>query len=326
MGPYDRGALPVVERQGHRRAAQRQALRWALGLNGLMLVVEIAGGIAFGSIALLADGVHLVTDVAGLVVALLALRLMARPATSRHSYGLQRAEVLAAQVNGLLLVGASAWIAYEAIRRLVHGGHVDGGPVIIVAMFGIAVNVASAMLLQREAGRSLNIRGAFLHMASDAFASFGVVIAGIAALVWGNDRVDPIISLCITAVILWAAWGLLRDSTHVLLEGTPRHLDPRAVSDAIADDPAVSSVHHLHLWDLASDAPALSAHVVLGGEVSLHDAQHDGARLKHMLAGRFGITHATLELECHDCEPPDAGAFPIVIGATEPRGADDPQS
>jgi cobalt-zinc-cadmium efflux system protein len=201
------------------------------------------------------------------------------------------------------LLVVAGWIIYEAIARIGEPADVVGGGLLVVATIGLIVNLVSAVLLARAQGRSLNMRGAFVHMSMDAAGSVAAMAAGIAAIVWDADWVDPVASILIALAVLWSAWGLLRDTAQVLLEGTPRGMDPASVEAALAADNEVEAVHHLHLWNLASDVPALSAHVVLRGEVSLHDAQASGDRLKAVLADRFGITHATLELECHPCDP-----------------------
>lgn len=286
------------------RAAQGRALRITLVANGSFLVVEVVGGLATRSLALLADAAHMASDVGALVIALLALRLLSRPATSTHSYGLQRAEVLGAQANGISLLVVTAWIVYEAVQRLDQPVDVTGGGLLVVALLGLAVNLGSLVVLRRSSGQSLNMRGAALHMGLDAAGSVGAIVAGAAALWWDADRVDPFVSILVAALVLWSAFGLLRSTAHVLLEGTPRGVDLQDVTDAILAVPEVEAVHHLHVWSLASDVPALSAHVVLEGERTLHDAQEAGGRLKELLEHRFGISHATLELECHPCDAP----------------------
>ncbi len=285
------------------RSKRRGALWIALAANAALMAAEIAGGFAFRSLALLTDAVHLLTDVSGLAIALLAIRLQARPITERHTFGLQRAEVLAAQANAFILIAVTILIAVEAARRLVTPVDVSGAGLAIVAAAGLVVNLSCARLLHEVAGKSLNMRGAFLHVALDAAGSLAALVAGIAIVLWDVPRADPIASLLIGALVLWAAWRLLVDTTHVLLEGTPEGLDPAGVERAIVDHDGVEGVHHLHLWSLASDVPALSAHVVLAGEMSLHDAQVRGDSVKGMLADRFGIDHATLELECHRDHP-----------------------
>jgi len=288
------------------RSRQRRTLAVALCLNAVFLIAEVAGGLAFNSIALLADAAHMFSDVLGLSVALLAQRLVDRPSSERHSFGLQRAEVLGALANGVLLTGTAAWILFESVRRFSDPPEVAGGGLLAVASLGLAVNLTSALLLARAKGRSLNMHGAFVHMLSDAGGSVAAITAGAAILLAGATWVDPAASLLIAVLVLAAAWRLLRDTVHVLLEGTPEGLGPAEVQGALCAQPTVESVHHLHLWNLASDTPALSAHVVLRGPRSLHEAQEAGGHLKALLDEQFGIEHATLELECHDCEPDPA--------------------
>ncbi|HEU4480514.1 MAG TPA: cation diffusion facilitator family transporter [Actinomycetota bacterium] len=286
------------------RAHQRRALVWVLVVNALYTAIEIVAGLAFDSLALLADAAHMATDVAALGVALFAHRLVERPVSERHSYGLVRAEVLGASINALLLMAASVWIVVEAAGRIGSPADVDGAGAVVVATIGLAVNLVSALVLSRSAGQSLNMRGALLHMVADAVGSVGAIAAGVIVVVWSADRADPIVSVGIAALVAWSAWRLLKEATHVLLEGTPAGVDPGAVVGALRDDVDVEEVHHVHLWSLASDVPALSAHVVLKGEMTLHEAQLHGERLKRLLRERFRIDHSTLELECHACDPP----------------------
>lgn len=300
MAAHDHGGASHIQVT---RAGQRKALWVSLLANGCFMVVEVVGGMAFHSLALLADAAHMLSDVAGLGVALVAQQLVDRRASARHTYGLQRAEVLGAQANGLTLLAVAGWVTFEAIRRIGEPTDVVGGGLLAVAIVGLAVNLGSAVMLARAGGRSLNMRGAFVHMAVDAAGSVAAIAAGVAVLVWDATWFDPAVSIVIAALVLWSAWGLLRDTTQVLLEGTPRGMHPDDVEAALAGCDDVEAVHHLHLWNLASDVPALSAHVVLRGEVTLHDAQQSGDRLKALLEDRFGIEHATLELECHPCDP-----------------------
>lgn len=285
------------------RTRQRRVLWWVLAANGGFMVVEIVAGLAFGSLALLADATHMGSDVVGLAVALVAQNLMARPSSESHSYGWQRAEVLGAQVNAFILLATTGWIVYEAATRLGSGdANIDGAGLLVVAAIGLAVNLGSAVALARAQGTSLNMRGAFVHMALDAAGSVAAMVAGLAVLVFGADWVDPVVSMVIAGLVLWSAYGLFRDTTRVLLEATPRGLDPEAVNAAIAAEPGVTAVHHLHLWSLASDVAALSVHVVVDAEPTLHEAQRQGDAVRTMLADRFGISHATVELECHPCD------------------------
>jgi cobalt-zinc-cadmium efflux system protein len=297
-------AAPPAGSSATQRARVR-ALQIALAANGAFFGVQLIAGIVFGSLALIADSAHMASDVVALALALLAQALITRPASSRNTYGMQRAEVLAAQANAAVLVLVSGWVVYEAIQRFSHPEPVDGLGVVVVGLLGLAVNAGSAWVIARSSGSNLNLRGAFLHLASDAAGSVGVVIAGVAVMATGADWVDPLVSILISALVLVAAWQLLRDATRVLLEGAPKGLDVGAVEQALTTADGVEAVHHLHVWSIGSETPALSAHVVLAGEMTLHEAQARGERLKAELAGRFGIEHATLELECHSCDDDD---------------------
>ena len=279
-----------------------RALQIALAANGAFFLVQLAAGIAFGSLALIADSAHMASDVVALALALLAQALLTRPASARNTYGMQRAEVLAAQANAAALVLVSGWVVYEAIQRFSNPEPIDGLGVVIVGVLGLAVNAGSAWIIARSSGGSLNLRGAFLHLVSDAAGSVGVVIAGIVVITTGAEWVDPLISILISVLVVAAAWQLLRDATRVLLEGAPKGLDVTAVEQALTTAEGVEAVHHLHVWSIGSETPALSAHVVLAGELTLHEAQAKGDQLKTELAARFGIEHATLELECHSCD------------------------
>ena len=282
---------------GQPRTAQIRALSWALGVNVGLLVVEALGGLVFHSLALLADAAHLVSDVAGLSIALLALRLTARPVSTQHSFGLARAEVLAAQASVFLLMGAGGWILVESLGRIRDPVIVNGVGLAVVATAGLAVNLGSALLVRRSVGASLNMRASFVHLATDAVGSVGAIIAGLLILGWGLQRADPVVSLATATLVLWAGWGLLRDTTHVLMEGAPRGLDPDRVRDAMLAVNDVGGIHHLHVWTLASDIPALSAHIVITGEPTLRDAQRTAHHVKTALAEQFAITNVTLELE-----------------------------
>jgi cobalt-zinc-cadmium efflux system protein len=294
------------------RSAQQQALKIALVANAAFLIAEIVGGLAFHSLALLGDAAHMATDVVALAIALGAHRLLERPASATHTFGLQRAEVLAAQASGIVLLGAAAWLLFASVRRLDEPIVVEGAGLLAVAAMGLLVNVGSAILLARSRGNSLNMRGAYLHMVLDAAGSVGALVAGLLVVVSDVNRADSVVSIGIAALLLWSAWHLLKDTTHVLLEGTPHGMIPLEIERAMQDLPGVEAVHHLHLWNISSDMPVLSAHVVFSENMSLHAAQVRGDEVKRMLEERFGIGHSTLELECHSCEEP--------VAHTEGRG------
>jgi cobalt-zinc-cadmium efflux system protein len=282
--------------------ARRRALWFALIANAAFLVIQMVAALATGSLSLFADSIHMISDVAALFIALIALRLVLAPASPRHTYGLVRAEVISGLANALLLLVASVWIVIEAVNRLDSPESIKGGWVMIVAAIGFVVNAASAWGIARVGGANLNLRGAFWHLTGDALGSIGALLAGAAALFWGADWVDPLMSLLIVALIVVSAIGLVRDALRVLLESTPAGISLEEVEAALAAMPDVDAVHHTHIWSLGSESAALSTHVVLAGEPSLHDAQAQGEELKHLLADRFSIQHATIELECHDCE------------------------
>lgn len=284
------------------RADQVRVLKIALVLNASYMFVEVVGGVVFNSLALLADAVHMFSDVVGLVIALIAFKLLQRPKSVKHSYGLQRSEVLGALLNAVFLLAVVIWVVFEATRRLQSPEPVEGGGLLIVATIGLAINLGSAVLLARKQGGSLNMRGAFIHMAADAAGSVSAIIAGIAIVAGGAVWVDPVASLAISVLIVWSTYGLLRDTLHVLLEGTPKGIDPAKVKAALTKPKGIKSVHHLHIWSLASDTPALSAHVVMEGKVNLHVAQLKCDELKKIMHDQFGIEHVTLETECHNCE------------------------
>jgi cobalt-zinc-cadmium efflux system protein len=209
---------------------------------------------------------------------------------------------LGALVNGLALLVASGWIVFEALHRMGDPADVRGGGVLVIAAVGIVINVASAVILLRSKGQSLNMQGALVHMVTDAIGLAGTFVAALAVLLWDATWADPLASLAIALLVVYSGFRLLTDTVHVLLEGTPSGMDRTEVESTLLAEEGVDAVHHLHLWSLASDVPALSAHVVLAGEVSLHEAQQRGEELKHVLATKHGIVHATLELECHACD------------------------
>lgn len=306
-------------RPAGRGSRERRALRMALVANAALLVVEAAGGLVFGSLVLLADAGHLLADVSALGVSAAVSGLARRRPTARHTFGFERAEVLAAQVNALLLVAVMAWIAQDALRRLAAPPPVRAGGMLAVAVVALAVNGASSVMLARAAGRSLNMRGAYIHLAVDAAGSLTAIAAAAVILGWGLRSADPVASLVTAALAAWPVYGLIRDTTHVLMEGAPRGLDPEQVQRALLEHRHVVSAHHLHLWSLASDVPALSAHVVLAGDPSIADAQRCAAALRAALADRFGIVNVTLELES---EPQAAGGRPQSATVTPPRRPD----
>ena len=287
----------------HGHNGDRRLLAGALALIAALMAGEIVAGILAGSLALLADAGHLVSDVAALGLALAASAIASRPAQGRWTYGFRRLEILSAQVNGLLLGLVGIWIVYAAIRRLVSPAEVRGGVVLVIALVGIVVNLAALMLLARASRESLNVRGAFLHVATDLAAFAGTAAAGGLVLATGWDRFDPIAGLVVAFLMFWGAFGLLRESTRIFLEVSPPNIDPEAVGRAIVAEPGVDEVHDLHIWTLTSGFPVLSAHVLVAPGSDCHALRR---RLERMLAERFGLDHSTLQVE-HSLGPVELG-------------------
>jgi cobalt-zinc-cadmium efflux system protein len=276
------------------KSADGGRLKLALALILGLMAAELVVGVISGSLALLSDAGHMLTDAGALALALLALRLARRPAGGPFTFGLHRAEILSAQLNGATLVGLGALIVVEGISRLVNPPDVEGLPVLIVALAGVAVNLAATRILQGADRSSLNVEGAFQHVLTDLFAFLATAAAGAVILATGFTQADGIAALLVAALMLRAGYGLLRDSGRVLLEASPRGLDPNEVGRALAGEPHVEEVHDLHLWEVSSGFPTLSAHVLVRRDC---DCQAHRRHLSAMLEERFGIEHSTLQVE-----------------------------
>lgn len=277
-----------------------------MAANAAFLAVEIIGGIVFDSLALLADGAHMVSDVVALAMAYAAVRLAQRPPTERHTFGFGRTEVLVAEANGVLLLAGALVLIVEATRRLGSKPDIDAAGVIIVGGLGLLVNLVSAWLVGRHAHGNLNMRGALWHLLADALGSVAVLVAGIGIAVFDATWLDSGVSYLIAVLIIVGSIRLLRDATSVLLEAAPGDVDVNEVRSALTEQSGVEAVHHLHVWTMGSEQTALSAHVLLTGPLSLHDAQTRATDLKRLLAERFHILHSTLEVECHACVDDEA--------------------
>ena len=278
----------------HRHEGDRRLLLGALCLIAGLMVVELVAGIVADSLALLADAGHLISDVAALGFAVAAATMAARPAQGRWTYGFRRLEILSAQANGLLLLLIGIWIVFGAIRRLVSPSEVHGGIVLVVALVGVAVNLVATALLARASRESLNVRGAFLHVATDLAAFIGTAVAGALIVVTGWDRFDPIAGLLVAGLMFWGAYGLLRESMRIFLEVAPRNIEPDAVGRALLQEPEVVEIHDLHVWTLTSGFPIVSAHVLVAAGADCHAIR---ARLEQRLADAFGLEHSTLQVE-----------------------------
>jgi cobalt-zinc-cadmium efflux system protein len=299
----------VAHTHGHHHPeADTGRLTIALGLILALMVGEVVGGILADSLALLSDAAHMLTDAGAIALALVAARLAARPAAGRFTFGLGRAEILSAQVNGAALLVLAGVIAIEAIRRLFEPPDVDGAFVVVVGVVGAAVNVAAAWALGRAERNSLNVEGARQHVLTDLYASLGAALAGAVVLLTGFDRADGIAALFVSLLMLRSGWALLRDSANVLLEGAPKGMDPDAIGRAMAAEPGVVEVHDLHVWEVTSGFPALAAHVLVKPGDDCHAARR---RLQGVLGDRFGIGHVTLQVD----HAPEAGRLLEIEGS-----------
>jgi len=276
----------------------RRALVVALVLLVAFMAFEVAAAIVSNSLVLLADAGHMLVDVGAIAGSLLAIRLAARPETGLHTYGLKRAEILAAAGNAMALLLVSVLVTYDAVTRLVHPSPVDGAVLIVVAAVGVAVNVVATFSMARANRRSLNVEGAFRHVLTDLYGFIGTLLAGVVIVVWGFDRADAIASLVVVALMLKAAVELLRPAVRILLQATPEELDLEEVRRHLLELPEVQSVHDLHAWTLTSSLPILTAHVVVSDEC--FTSGEAGRVLDHLqdcLSGHFDVAHSTLQFE-----------------------------
>jgi cobalt-zinc-cadmium efflux system protein len=278
--------------------ANRLYLSVALGLIVAFMVVEVAVALLSGSLALLADAGHMLIDAGAIGGSIWALHLAQRPASKTWSFGLKRAEILAAAVNGVTLLVVAVVVLVEAVGRLVHPVAVHGGAMVAVAAGGIVVNACATWVLSRANRRSLNIEGAFQHMVTDLYSFIGTAVAGVVIIATGWNRADPIASLFVVALVLKAAWALLRAAGRILLEGTPEAVDLDDVRRHLGELPEVLAVHDLHAWTLTSDLPALTAHVVVTDRCLCDgSAPRVLDHLQDCLANHFDVEHSTFQLE-----------------------------
>ncbi|HEX3392571.1 MAG TPA: cation diffusion facilitator family transporter [Solirubrobacteraceae bacterium] len=272
-------------------------LRWlavALAVNVAFMAVELTAGILASSLALLSDAAHMLTDAGAIGLALFVARLARRRPEGAMTYGFGRAEILSAQINGLTLVILSAFIVYEAVRRLVAPPHVEASLVLAVGLAGVLVNAAAALALARAERRSLNVEGALKHNLIDAYASAATAVGAGVILIWGFERADPIASLLIAAPMILSGVGLVKASGRVFLEAAPEGIDPEQIGFAMAEQPGVIEVHDLHVWEVTSGFPALSAHLLVVPDQDCHELRR---KVEKMLGERFRIEHTTLQVE-----------------------------
>jgi cobalt-zinc-cadmium efflux system protein len=296
--PHDSHDDPAHHR-GHAHGhvtvdTDRRRLTAALVLILAFMTVEVVVGIAASSAALLADAAHMLVDAVALGLAAVALQLAQRPASGALTFGLRRAEVLSAMANGLTLVVLAGLIVYESVKRLVDPPDVAGASVLIVAAIGALVNLVALWLLAAANRENLNIEGGYQHILMDLVASLAVIIAGAIVLTTGADRADAIAALAVAALMLRSAWTLVRAASHILLEAAPHGLDPDAIGEALVAIPGVTEVHDLHVWQVTSGFPAMSAHVLVGREDDCHERRR---AIEAMLIDRFDLHHTTLQVD-----------------------------
>jgi cobalt-zinc-cadmium efflux system protein len=274
-----------------------RGLRAALAITSLVLVLEAVGGVLTGSIALLADAGHMLIDTGALSIALLAAWISTRPRSPRRSFGYGRAEILGALANGMLLGGVSVGIAIESIERLAQTREIAAKPMIAIALIGLTANLVSARILTRTASQNINVRAALFHVLGDALGSIAAVGAGILILVWDLTATDAIAGLVIAVLLIASAFRLVRDSVSILLESTPRHLDPDEIAAEVSQLPGVSNIHDLHIWTVSDGFLAMSGHIDLEPGVHAETVRRSVHRLLHQ---GYGIRHTTIQTE----EPP----------------------
>lgn len=294
-------AQPRLPYGDSRRAKESRTLKLSLALLLAFMAAEVAVAIIASSMALLADAAHMLTDAAALALALLASHLASRPAKGAMTFGLGRAEILSAHANGMTLLVLALLIVYGAISHLIAPPDVEGAPVLVVALAGVAVNLAATRMLgghhahtHEHAGRSLNVEGSYQHLLTDLFGFTMTAIAALVILLTGFHRADAIASLLIAAIMLWAAYRLLKASMRVMMEAAPAGVQPEAVGRRLASQPGVSEVHDLHVWEVTSGFPAVSAHIVVDAGRDCHELRR---LLTRLLASEFGLDHSTLQVE-----------------------------
>lgn len=288
-----------MARDGHgKRTSNARSLVMALGLTGTFLTLEVIGGLLTGSLALISDAAHMLTDTAGLAIALAGIKIGQRPADNRRTFGYQRFEILAAAFNAVMLFAVAGYILYEGFKRIVEPTEVQSLPMLLIACAGLVVNLLAMRFLEEGKTESLNIKGAYLEVWSDMVSSIGVIAAAL--LIWLTDWtwIDALVAIGIGLWVLPRTWTLLKETLNVLLEGVPEGIDLSAVASALKAVPGVNDIHDLHIWALTSDMPSLSAHVIVA---DAGDPAQVRRSAEVLLVERFEIRHVTLQLETVDC-------------------------
>ena len=286
-------------------------LTFATAANLVIVAAELAIGFYAGSLALVGDALHNLTDSVALIIALVAVRLERRAPTTEKSFGYQRAGILAAFINAGLLMAFTLLIFKEAFERLRHPHPVQPTLMLITAAVALAVNAATAFSIHRDSRHDVNLRGAFVHMIGDAVSSAGIIVAALIIRFTGSPQWDAIISIFIGLLILWSSYGVLKESVNLLLDGTPAGIDPEKVTDAIGRIDGIHGVHHLHIWALGPSSPALSAHLMVG-DVPVKTTGPILAEVQEMLKHEYRIKHCTIQFEFTECAPDDPFCVPFT--------------
>jgi len=294
----------------HHHATVTRKLTIATAANILVVIAEIAVGLYAGSLALIGDALHNLTDAAALVIALFAVRLELREPTHQKSFGYQRAGVLAAFINAGLLAAFTIFLFRESWERLQHPHAVHTGAMLIAAAVALLVNAGTAISIHHESREDVNVRGAFVHMVGDAVSSAGIIVAAILIRLTGSTQWDAIVSILIGLLILWSSYGVLRESMNLLLEGTPAGIDPAAVTQALGGIDGILGVHHLHIWALGPSSPALSCHLMVG-DVPVKNTAGLLEEINAMLARDYRIVHTTIQFEFAECAIGDPNCVPF---------------
>ncbi len=290
-------------------AEGKRDLLIALSITVLMMVAEVIGGLLSNSLALLSDAGHMLTDNLALLLSFFAMKFATLPATERKTWGFYRLEILAALLNGIVLVLLSLYIMYEAYLRMLHPQPVQGMLMLIIAVIGLVANIAGAFILIRHRDTNLNIRGAFLHIVGDALSSVGVIIGGIIILYTGWYLIDPILSMMISLVIIYGSWALVKESVNILLEAVPGHIDIDNVAAEMAKIRGVREAYHIHAWTITSGVYAMSAHVLIDDQM-VSGSKDIIEEIKDMLSEKFNVLHSTIQLECDKCESGQVCSLP----------------
>jgi len=292
--------------EGHSHSAKgipKYRLLQALGVSLVITVAQVIGGLISGSLALLSDALHTATDAVALVASFIAVKLGEKPGTEKHTFGLKRAEIVAAAMNSGVLIGISIWLLFEAAQRFIHPEQIQAGWMIGVAGVGLVANIINAILLQKGAKDNINMRSAYLHVLSDAVVSIGVILAGIAIMVLGEgfSWIDPLLTVLISLWLIKESWGIVAESLRIIMMGAPEGVEPKAVADAIAKLEPVRSVHHIHLWSLNDQTVHFEAHVEIDDRL-VSECGCLADEIEDLLHDEFEITHVTLQFESGRCD------------------------